>query len=340
MGQLYINENGAHVSITANRIVIRYNDGMEKSLPIETLDGITILGKVQVTTQCVEKLLSKGIPVAYFSKGGRYFGRLVSPNHIKVKIQRIQSSLYDTPFALEFARNIIDAKLRNQSVVLRRYARNHSINIKEEVSYISFCLSKVRNAKSITEINGYEGLAAKMYFKGLAMCIDEEFSFSGRNRQPPKDPFNSLLSLGYSILMNEIYGELECKGLNPYFGFMHRDADNHPTLVSDLLEEWRATIVDSSVMSLINGHEIKKNMFYYEDDGGCYIDKNGLNIFLNKLEKKIMTSFRYLYRVDYDVNFRRAIALQTDRLIKAIEQKDASQYEPVIIRQYVMTSSL
>ncbi len=332
MGQLYINENGAHLSISANRIVVNYKDGMERKVPIETLDGIVILGKAQVTTQCVEGLLTRGIPLSYFSKGGRYFGRLVSPNHIKVGLQRTQSSLYDTQFALVFAQRIIDAKLKNQKVVLRRYARKDNIDVEDEVSYISFCLGKIPNTETIEELNGYEGLAAKKYFKGISKCIDEQFKFNGRNKQPPRDPFNSMISLGYSILMNEIYGSLESKGLNPYFGFMHRDSDRHPTLVSDLLEEWRATIVDSTVMSLINGHEINKNMFGYEDDDGCYINRAGLDVFLKKLEKKMMTSCNYLYRVDYTVNFRRAISLQIDNLIKAIKENDATIYEPVIIR--------
>lgn len=96
-------------------------------------------------------------------------------------------------------------------------------------------LSKIDSCGKISEVIGYEGRAAKSYFQALSQCIDSKFSFHGRNRRPPKDPFNSMISLGYSIVLNEIYREIEMRGLNPYFGFVHRDAENHPTLASDLI---------------------------------------------------------------------------------------------------------
>lgn len=255
----------------------------------------------------------------------------MSTGHIKPELQRKQCSLYDSSFALRLAQRIIDAKLRNQLVVLRRYAKNDNIDIDENIKYIRLEIKDIFNTQSVSELNGREGIAAKYYFAGLSKCIDSDFSFQGRNRRPPKDPFNSMISLGYSIIMNEIYNEIESRGLSPYFGFMHRDSENHPTLVSDLLEEWRAVIIDAVVMSLINGHKISKDMFYYED-GGCFIDKKGLNIFINKLEKKLMTSAKYLYKADYEVTFRRAIGLQIDSLIQAIRHEDADIYYPIVIR--------
>lgn len=331
MGSIYVNENGAVIGVESNRVVIKYESEMVKSIPIENIDCITVLGKAQMTTQCMERMLSMGIPVAFFSKGGRYFGRLGSTGHIKAGLQRKQSALYETEFALEFSRKIVDAKLKNQLVVLKRYAKSKNKDISDFIRIINNCIWCVSKAKSINEINGYEGQAAKQYFSGLSLCIDDNFRFNGRNRRPPKDPFNSLLSLGYSILMNDLYSEIENKGLNPYFGFMHKDAEKHPTLASDMIEEWRAVIIDSVVMSLINGHEIAKDCFYNEE-GGCYIEKKGLNIYLNKLEKKMMTSVKYLYEVDYPVTFRRAISLQVESLVKAIISNDADIYNPVIIR--------
>ena len=142
-----------------------------------------------------------------------------------------------------------------------------------------------------------------------------------------------MFSLGYSILMNEIYSKIELKGLNPYFGLLHRDAEKHPTLASDLMEEWRAVIVDATVMSLINGHEIQKEDFVCnQDEPGCFLTRSGLKSFLNKLEKKLQTEVRYLKYVDYAVSFRRAIFLQIEQLVKAIEKGDASLYEPIQIR--------
>lgn len=133
--------------------------------------------------------------------------------------------------------------------------------------------------------------------------------------------------------MNEVYCKSEMKGLNPYFGFLHRDAEKHPTLASDMMEEWRAVIVDATVMSMINGHEIHKEHFISDlEEPGYYLTKDGLKLYLNKLEKKFQTSVRYLKYVDYPVSFRRAILLQMEQLVKAIEKGDANLYEPLVIR--------
>lgn len=173
---------------------------------------------------------------------------------------------------------------------------------------LAICRNKVLTCDRIEEMIGFEGQAAKYYFKGLSACIDENFTFQGRNRRPPRDEFNSMISLGYSILMNEVYCKIEMKGLNPYFGFIHRDAEKHPTLASDMIEEWRAIIVDATAMSMINGHEILKDHFYFNmDEPGCYITKDGLKLYLNKLERKFQTEVRYLKYVDYAVSFRRGI---------------------------------
>lgn len=333
MSLLYINENGAVVGIDGCRCNVKYADGMKRSLPIEFLEAITIMGKSQMTTQCIEECLKRGIPVSYFSKGGVYFGRLQSTGHINVARQRKQCALYDTEFALKLAKKIIDAKLKNQSVVLRRYEKSKGMQLDEIQKMINICRTKVLRCDSIPEVIGYEGQGAKYYFKGLSECVDEQFRFKGRSRRPPLDEFNSMLSLGYSILMNEVYCKIDTKGLNPYFGFMHRDAEKHPTLASDLMEEWRSIIVDSTVMSMINGHEIALDDFTTRlDEPGIYLQKKGLKKYLNKLEKKLQTSVKYLSYVDYSVSFRKAIQLQVNQLAKAIEMEDVNIYEPVRIR--------
>ena len=133
--------------------------------------------------------------------------------------------------------------------------------------------------------------------------------------------------------MYVIYGEIENRGLSPYISFLHSIREKHPSLASDLMEEWRAVIVDATVMSMINGHEISKDQFYFDmDEPGCYITRDGLKIYLNKLERKFQTEIRYLKYTNYAVSFRRAILLQMERLTKAIEEGDADLYEPVIIR--------
>ena len=333
MGLLYVNESGAVIGVEANKCTVQYKDGMKKMIPIESLEGITIMGRSQMTTQCAEECMVRGIPVAYFSKGGRYFGRLMSTGHINVERQRRQSELYDTEFSLQLSKNIINAKIKNQSVVLKRYEKSKGLLLNEEQKMMDICRNKVLRCERIEESIGFEGQAARYYFQGLSKCIDDPFKFQGRSRRPPLDEFNSMISLGYSILMNEVYCKIEMKGLNPYFGFLHRDAEKHPTLASDMMEEWRAVIVDATAMSMINGHEIHKEHFISDlEEPGYYLTKDGLKLYLNKLEKKFQTSVSYLKYVDYPVSFRRAILLQMEQLVKAIEKGDANLYEPLVIR--------
>ena len=333
MSLLYVNENSAQIGIEANRCFVKYADGMKKMIPIETLESITIMGHAQMTTQCVQECLKRGIPVSYYSKGGSYFGRLHSTGHVNAKRQRMQSALYQSDFALELSKKIIRAKLKNQMVVLRRYEKSKKIAVKEQLKMIHICREKIGQCLYIPEIMGYEGQGAKAYFEGLSMLIEPEFQFHGRSRRPTMDEFNSMISLGYTIIMNELYGKIEAKGLNPYFGFLHRDNEKHPTLASDMMEEWRAVIVDAVAMSMINGHEILKDDFVINaEEPGCFLTRSGIKKYLAKLEKKLQTDVRYLDYVDYAVSFRRGIALQIDLLVKAIENDDAGIYRPIEIR--------
>ena len=318
MSILYIDKSDCVIGKQDNRITVKYKDGMVRAIPVESIDGITLLGYAQVTTQCIQECLKKGISLSYFSKGGHYFGRLSSTGHIKASLQRKQAGLYDQPFALELSKKIIFAKIHNQIVVLRRYSKSTNHKISDIELHMKSALRKVNYVKSIEELMGYEGSAAKYYFKGLSICID--------------DAFNSILSLGYSILMNELYGEIEIKGLNAYFGFLHRDAEKHPTLASDMMEEWRAVLIDSTVMSMINGHEVHIDEFYSDDGEGVYISKKALNKFIKKLENKFQVCQKYLDYIDYPVSFRSAISFQMSSLVDAIIHEDVSMYSPIMIR--------
>lgn len=333
MSILYVEEYGAVIGIEENRFRVRYHNEEKTYIPAELLEGIVILGKAQLTTQCIEECLKRGIPVSFLSKAGNYFGRMISTGHVKTTIQRKQCFLYDTEFAVELAKKIIRAKIKNQLTVVRRYKKEDSDELTECIKMMSICIEKIERTEQIQGLIGYEGQAAKHYFKALSILVDSSFKFQGRSRRPPKDEFNSMISLGYSIMMNEIYSQIELRGLNPYFGFLHRDAERHPTLVSDLLEEWRAVVVDSVVMSMINGHEILPEDFQIDPEfGGYYMRKEGLKKFLKKLESRLQREVKYLDYISYAVSFRQAISLQAGRLIKAIDSVDAEEYHPIIIR--------
>ncbi|HZJ83110.1 MAG TPA: CRISPR-associated endonuclease Cas1 [Clostridia bacterium] len=335
MAQLYIVDHKASIGIEKGRVQVKYGDGLLQSLPIENLEGITIIGNAQVTTRCIGECLRKGIAIQYFSSKGAYFGKVSSTQHVNTRRQRLQVKLTeDVRFSTTMAKQIIKAKINNQTVVLRRYQRTSNSSAIDEINMLKALENKMNYAGSIPEILGYEGSAARIYYRGLNNLIDvDDFKFKGRSRRPPKDAFNSMLSLGYAMIMNDVYGSIEGRGLNPYFGFIHQDKEKHPTLSSDLIEEWRAVIVDSLVMSLVNGSEIGISNFYIDDEvKGVFIDKKGLKIFISKMEKRLATSIKYLSYLDYPMSLRKAIDCQVMQLCKAIEANDPTLYEPVRIR--------
>ena len=331
MSYVYICEQGAVVGVEENRLQIKYKDGMVKTLPIEPLESIELFGRIQVSTACMTECLKRGVTVGFFSTTGAYYGRLSSTNHVHVERQRLQTAM-SVDFCLGLSKRLVSGKISNQIVMVRRYNRYKEMNLEEDLKGMNRILEKVEQCKKIEELMGYEGAAARIYFSCLGKLIDGEFYFEGRNRRPPKDPFNSLISLGYAIILNEIYGKIEGKGLNPYFGVLHQDRDIHPTLASDLMEEWRAVLIDSLAMSLLNGHEIKSDDFYKGKDGGIFLEKDAFKLYIDRLEKKLRTDQKYLSYVDYSISFRRAIELQVNQFVKALEENDFTLYEPIYIR--------
>ncbi len=331
MSYLYISEQGSVLSVDGGYFVVKYKDDVSYRLPKETLESAVLFGNISVTTPCVRELLKKGIPVNYFSEKGSYYGRLSSTQHKNIK--RLKKQIYSSDseqFCLMFAKKIISAKISNQTVVLRRYAANDHI-VLDDIKNMGYYKEKAQNALSVEELIGYEGAAAKHYFFGLSKIVNKDFAFKNRNRMPPKDPFNSMLSLGYTLLMYEIYGEIENKGLTPYGGFLHKDHERHPTLASDLMEEWRAVIVDSVVMSLVQGNEMKATQFTSDDKtGGVFLTKDAMKTFLQKYELKMRTENRYIDNMS--MSFRKGIRHQVNTLTNAIENGDPEMYTPIIIR--------
>lgn len=335
MSCIYVTEQGSKMSVREGKFVIECKDGMRREIPEEIVESIMVFGNIEVTYGAQKKILEKGISMSFLSTRGRYFGRLHSTSHVSG--ERLKKQVYlsdDQGQRTLFARATLRTKIHNQCVLLRRYSRNRAdVDLSDEISHMTSCAKMIEQKDGIDEIMGYEGTAAKYYFQGLSKLVDAEFKFTGRSKRPPKDPFNSLLSLGYTIIFYEIYAELENQNINPYISLVHSLKEHHPAMVSDLLEEWRAIIVDSTVMSLIQGHEIKSDMFSTDEDtGGVLISNQGIRILVRKLEQKMSTEMNYLDYLDHPTSFRRGIWWQVKMLARAIDTEDVSVYKPIRIR--------
>lgn len=332
MSYLYIEENGSKIGVESNTVVVECKAGNRRIVPLETLESISIYGNSTITTPCIMECIKRGIPIEYYSMSGAYFGKVMSTGHVNTARQRKQC-LTNEAFHMQMSKKIIRAKIQNQIVLVRRYAKSAGKNCDQELRMMKAAVHKTETIAEANILMGQEGIAARAYFQALSKLVPKEFLFNGRSKRPPKDEFNSMISLGYSIIMNEIYGKIEGKGLNPYFGFLHKDREKHPALASDLMEEWRAVLVDAVAMSLINGHEIAKEHFTKnEETQGIYLSKEGMKRFLKKMDMKLKTEVRYLDYAAYPVSFRRAMDLQIGQYVKALEAEDAELYQPVLIR--------
>lgn len=178
------------------------------------------------------------------------------------------------------------------------------------------------------ELMGYEGIISRIYFAALGNIIEEPFKFAKRTKQPPQDPFNSMLSLGYSMLFNEILSNVIAVGLHPYVGFMHRIAKGHPALVSDLMEEWRAVVVDSMVLAIVKRNMIGYDMFEINEDG-CFLDSEARKVFLQAYNKKLRSNNQYL---EIKQTYRESLKQQCRKYVSALLHEDADLYTPMELR--------
>lgn len=334
MACLYITEQGSKCTVQQGKFMVLCRDGSRRMIPEELLESVVIFGRVEMTSAFQQTCLKRGVSVSFLSTRGQYFGRLESTSHTNAVRFKTQVYLSDHPEqSLLFASKTLQAKIHNQQVLLRRYARNSEVSVREQIHKLDLYKSKIASAKTTEEAMGYEGIAAREYFTALAKMVRPAFRFHGRNKRPPKDPFNSMLSLGYTIAFYEIYAEIENRGMTPYIGFVHKIKEHHPALVSDLLEEWRAVIVDAVVMSMIQRREVSIEDFQKDEETEAVILSGAaLKTFLGALEKKMQSTMNYLEYLENPVSFRRGIWWQVKSLAHCLDIRDLSGYQPLRIR--------
>jgi CRISPR-associated endonuclease Cas1 len=190
-----------------------------------------------------------------------------------------QQQIFAHPqYTVTLSQEIVGARLSNIAEILRR---------KNETEYqqINALIDKLATAQTLAELNGLEGIGARYYFAALKQQLPEQFGFNERNRQPPLDPFNALLSLGFSLLYSCLESILRTDGLLPWQGFYHQPHGKHATLASDLMEPFRH-LVERLALTLIKRRELKLNDFYITEQQACYLQKEARNFYLSQLMAK------------------------------------------------------
>ncbi len=329
MSDLYITKEGVSIGIRENKIYIDEKDEIIKEIPVHKVDKINMFVGIKVSTNLIQYTIENNIEINFFKNNGKYLGRISCNDNDRVDIVRKQIKLTDNEnFRLKMSKKIINSKINNQIVLL-----NRKINLNEDIRYN---LTQMKNMKKnldicndISEVMGYEGFAAKEYFNGISKIIKEEFIFEGRSKRPPKDMFNAMISMAYTLLFSEIKSIASSKGLYVYAGFMHSDKKGHAALISDFMEEWRPIICDSTVISIINKNWIKKDSFNFNDDGSVYLNQNGRKILIEHISRKMNSDITYF---DKKMNYREAISRQVDSFIDVLKNEDTELYKISNIR--------
>lgn len=327
---VYLTEPGTQLSKRGGTYVVTKSDERLYSIPAETVEGIVLMGSVQISSQAVADLLKRHIPAYWITGKGQYCGCFQPPSGQQVLKQQKQVLLQESPFSLAIGAKIVAAKIHNQRTLLQRYnrtAKNQAVvDIVQQLKNLQKSIIKVENQDKLL---GIEGIAAKYYFSALSEMVCPDFAFSGRNRRPPKDSFNAMLSLGYTLLGHEIYTAITIQGLHPYFGSLHKLRNGHPALVSDLLEEWRPVVVDAMVWSMIQHREIRREHFENRPLGkGVYLNEEGRKIFLRGYEKKMRTLY---FRNGTKNTLRYHVIQQGYAYSRAIMNEDTSLYNPYLL---------
>ncbi len=332
MSWIYVTEAGARLYKKGGRYVISREKEVLCEIPAAAVEGAAVMDHVQVSAAVLVDFLQRGLPFTWLSSRGEYYGRLESTMHQDVLRQQKQFALReDKEFSMALSRIVIFDKIYNQMTVLRRYNRTaRSDSIEQSIRNIRAVADKLHQAENTEDIMGYEGIIARCYFQALGSIVPETFRFGKRTRQPPKDPFNSLLSFGYTLLMYDFYTAITQVGLHPYVGFLHALRNGHPALASDLMEPWRPAVVDSMCLSLVSRKEIRPEHFQTsETNGGVYLDRVGRRIFLKSYEKRMQAGSKYFGGT---YSWRYTILMQLRSFSLAMEKKEISLFKPLVIR--------
>lgn len=270
MRALYVVEQGTVLTLAGEQLYLRRGEQRRCVGQLPLLEAVMLLGMVQITTQAVRACLRHNIPLAYLSRSGWCYGRTL-PVGWGAWVCYLSQRQVSPGWQVQMAAAMVRAKIRNSRTVLLRHYRRYADSEHERVIHsLQWLAERVGQCQTLEQVRGMEGAAAAIYFPALGECLrGEGFVFVGRSRRPPTNPVNALLSFGYQVLWNHVLLLVELQGLDPRVGTLHTDHHGHLGLVSDLIEEFRAPLVDSLVLSLVNTKEIQAERDFEYRDGGC-----------------------------------------------------------------------
>lgn len=323
MSVLYVKEQGACIRKKSECLVVSKGTDTLLQMPVANLNNIAVIGSVQITTQALYMLMTKGVDINYFTRSGKYLGCTAAEVSRNVFLRLAQYEVYhDLERRLDFARKIVDNKILNQISIIRGYSfQNTDYKRKADLEKMEEYRGKLFNKKTSNEVLGIEGICSNIYFGAFGRMFLCEFEFHGRNRRPPKDPINAIISLGYTFLTKEVSNALEAESFEMYLGFLHGIRYGRKSLALDMVEEFRQPVVDRLTIRLFNKRMITKYDFSMEDDQ-ILLNEEGFKKFCKEFERW-MTDKSFSGN---EMSFRSRIRAQVTRLKNSVQT--GSEYSP------------
>jgi len=361
MSIVYLMEQNATVSKEGGRLLVKKEGVVSHSIHLFKLEQVVLFGNIFLTPAAIRYLLKEGIDTAFMTRQGRYLGRLQSALGKNIVLRREQfRKMEDDGFCLKTAKSIVKGKLSNLRTVLMRLNRQReNLELENEILALRNLIPKLDEAGSLDMLRGYEGRGSAVYFEGFSKgFLAEDLEFPGRVRRPPTDPINALLSLGYTLLLNQVIAAVSLVGFDPYFGSLHSVDYGRPSLALDLMEEWRPTIVDTLVLSVFNlkaliptdfeqrpwadpdtgeekemaeeGSRIDFPEQSEKNKGAVILTESGFRKFITQYERKMSQKVQYHLTGD-QMTYRDCIREQVRHFARYLKGEE-NEYQPMALR--------
>ena len=329
---LYVQEQGSSITKDGEELVIKNGKTILARAKIFETSSLYLFGNVQITTQTIHELCNRQIPITYFSYGGWFYGITHGMEHKNVLLRQQQYlAANNIVKSISLAKQFISGKIKNSRTLLRRNCDPSPDPALEELSRL---VNMVIEAKTIDELLGIEGAAARVYFYNFDKMIKKGndalgFDFHHRNRRPPKDPINALLSYTYALLTSTTTITLTSVGFDPYLGFYHQPRYGRPSLALDLIEEFRPLIADSTVLSLVNNREILPDEMIHRA-GAVSMPSETRKKVIQAYERRLDTLISHPV-LGYSISYRRVLEVQA-RLLGRYLTEEINEYPTFLTR--------
>ena len=319
---LYVQANNARLAKKGETITITEEDGPTTTARLIDVSQVVLMGNVRMTTPCLHELMRREIPVTWHSFGGWFLGHTVGVGHKNVELREAQyRGSFDRVVSLAVARSLVAAKIRNSRTMMRRNWRGEEDERERLLNTLRRLADRTRHAADTGTLLGLEGEAAAVYFRAFAKLLRTSetegtdgdaplpaFRFDRRNRRPPTDPVNALLSFAYAMLTRTFTVTLSGVGFDVYRGFYHRPRYGRAALALDLMEPFRPIVADSTVLQAINNGEVRPDDFLH-GGAGTAIKPAGRKRFIAAFERRLAQETTHPI-FGYRLTMRRLIEIQ------------------------------